>query len=192
MGLIGSVLGGLFGGSRNVLKETAEVFVENAEGKGVREASLSHAALAQFAAEFALPRQSWFDRLMDALNRVPRPLLAFGTVGLFVSAMVDPIWFSSRMQGLALVPEPLWWLLGAIVSFYFGSRIQVKGQEFQRSLSESLLTATQVASNIKMLNDLQARLDPPAATGNDAQGTLAVTAPDLNAALEAWRRGNAR
>ena len=24
--------------------------------------------------------------------------------------------------GLALVPEPLWWLLGAIVSFYFGAR----------------------------------------------------------------------
>lgn len=26
------------------------------------------------------------------------------------------------MDGLALVPEPLWWLMGAIVSFYFGSR----------------------------------------------------------------------
>ena len=25
-------------------------------------------------------------------------------------------------RGLALVPEPLWWLLGAIVSFYFGAR----------------------------------------------------------------------
>ena len=26
------------------------------------------------------------------------------------------------MQNLNLVPEPLWWLLGAIISFYFGAR----------------------------------------------------------------------
>jgi hypothetical protein len=26
------------------------------------------------------------------------------------------------MVGLAEVPEPLWWLLGAIVGFYFGAR----------------------------------------------------------------------
>jgi hypothetical protein len=37
------------------VKETAEVFRENAEGRAVREARLSEAALAQFAAEFACP-----------------------------------------------------------------------------------------------------------------------------------------
>ncbi|MFZ8959068.1 MAG: 3TM-type holin [Paracoccaceae bacterium] len=26
------------------------------------------------------------------------------------------------MTGLATIPEPLWWLLGAVVSFYFGAR----------------------------------------------------------------------
>jgi hypothetical protein len=26
------------------------------------------------------------------------------------------------MAGLAGVPEPLWWLLGAVVGFYFGAR----------------------------------------------------------------------
>ena len=30
--------------------------------------------------------------------------------------------FTTRMQGLNYVPDPLWWLLGAIVSFYFGAR----------------------------------------------------------------------
>lgn len=63
---------------------------------------------------------------MDGLNRLPRPALALGTLGLFVSAMVAPLWFAERMQGIALVPEPLWWLLGVIVSFYFGARHQVK------------------------------------------------------------------
>lgn len=48
--------------------------------------------------------------------------MALGTVGLFVFAMANPVDFATRMQGLDYVPDPLWWLLGAIVSFYFGAR----------------------------------------------------------------------
>ena len=59
------------------------------------------------------------------------PTMAFGVLGLFVAAMLDPIWFADRMAGLSLVPEPLWWLLGAIVSFYFGARHQSKSFEIR-------------------------------------------------------------
>lgn len=65
---------------------------------------------------------SRYDRIIDGLNRLPRPLLALGTLGLFVHAMMDPEAFARRMTGLAAVPEPLWWLLGAVVSFHFGAR----------------------------------------------------------------------
>ena len=57
--------------------------------------------------------------------------MAFGVLGLFIAAMVDPIWFADRMAGLSLVPEPLWWLMGAIVSFYFGARHQSKSFEIR-------------------------------------------------------------
>lgn len=137
MGLIERIFTLVFGGG-NVLRETAEVFVENAEARAVRDAGLAEASLAQIAAEFAVPRRGWFDRAMDGINRLPRPALALGTLGLFVAAMVDPVWFAARMEGIALVPQPLWWLLGAIVSFYFGARHQMKGQEFQRSLMTTL------------------------------------------------------
>ena len=80
------------------------------------------AALEQLSAEFALERRSFFDRFVDGLNRLPRPMLALGTLGLFVYAMAEPVGFSVRMEGLSYVPEPLWWLLGAIVGFYFGAR----------------------------------------------------------------------
>ena len=156
MGLIEGILALLFGGGRNVVRETAEVFLENREAAGEREATYRSAALEQFAQEFVLPRQGLFDRFMDALNRVPRPMLALGTLGLFVSAMVDPIWFAARMQGIALVPEPLWWLMGAIVSFYFGARHQAKGQEFQRSLAETMARAGQVTRNLAALEALEA------------------------------------
>ncbi len=193
MGLIDGLLGTLFGGSTNVVKETAEVFRENAEGRAQREADLAQAALVQFAAEFATRDRGWFDRLMDAINRLPRPALAIGTLVLFLSAMYDPLWFSERMQGIALVPDPLWWLLGAIVSFYFGSRHQTKNQDFQRSLATSVLRATQVADNIRLLRAIEAGTQHPASTELDAEVTLEVTTQsDDNAALEDWRRQDAR
>ena len=105
-------------------------------------------------------------------NRLPRPLMALGCLGLVISAMVDPIWFAARMQGIALVPEPLWWLLGVIVSFYFGARHQAKGQEFQRSIAASMAQVPAVVENLKLLQTLEVR--------------------DANPALEDWRRTKAQ
>lgn len=100
----------------------AEVFHPNAtEGQKLAHAA-QQAALDQLGDEFALPRKGLFDRFVDGLNRLPRPMLALGTLGLFIYAMVEPVGFARRMEGLAFVPDPLWWLLGAIVGFYFGAR----------------------------------------------------------------------
>ncbi|WP_238366648.1 holin family protein [Mesobacterium pallidum] len=191
MGLIGRLLSTVFGDGRNVVAETAEVFRVNAEGQAKREAELRAAALAQFGAEFAVPRRGLFDRLMDALNRVPRPAMALGTLALFVSAMVSPLWFAERMQGIALVPEPLWWLLGAIVSFYFGARHQVKGQEFQREIATTMAAVPTMVENVEALRSL--RFDSPGAaqTTTDAALTLQTIEPSDNPALDDWRRSAA-
>ena len=183
MALIGGILDGLFGGGRNVIRDTAEVFRVNAEQADARASAYSQAALQQFAAEFAVPRVGLFDRMMDGINRLPRPMLAFGTIGLFAMAMIDPLWFAARMQGIALVPEPLWWLMGAIVSFYFGARHQAKGQAFQTSIAQTLARAPQITRDIKGLEGLRdgasAGADQPAAPDFPAQGD--------NPALAAWR-----
>jgi len=71
------------------------------------------------AAAARVPR---FDRVLDGLNRLPRPLLAFGCLALFGFAMIDPVAFAARMTALKEVPEALWWLLGGVVGFYFGAR----------------------------------------------------------------------
>jgi hypothetical protein len=207
MGLIDRVMGVLFGGAGNVVRETAEVFRENAEGRAVREAELSQAALAQFAAEFAALRPGLFDRVIDGLNRLPRPALALGTLGLFVAAMVDPVWFAARMQGVALVPEPLWWLMGAIVSFYFGARHQTKAQDFQRAMGATLARTAEVTRNLAALRALEAGAEtgageaeaPPDATlpagpgpadpGSDAEAMSGALRQGGNAALDDWRQG---
>lgn len=141
MGIVENLFTLLFGGSRNAVTETVEVFRENAEKSAARGSEAKAAALAQFSSEFGLSDRGGFDRFIDGMNRLPRPLLALGTIGLFVAAMIDPIWFASRMEGVALVPEPLWWLMGAIVSFYFGARYQVKGQEFKASVAKAATAA---------------------------------------------------
>jgi hypothetical protein len=191
MALIDTVLGAVFGGGRNVLRETAEVFRENAEEGAGRDIALRQAALAQFGAEFALARQGCYDRAVDAANRLPRPLMALGTLGLFVSAMVDPVWFASRMQGIALVPEPLWWLLGAIVSFYFGARHQAKGQQFQIRVAQSMAQVPRVVENLRALQALETGDEVPAQNaegrGRNVARGLDASEGGENPALTDWR-----
>jgi hypothetical protein len=47
------------------------------------------------------------------------------------------------------------WLMGAIVSFYFGARHQAKGQEFQSSIAETIVHNNTVTRNLQTLNALR-------------------------------------
>lgn len=180
----------LLGNNRNVIAETVEVFRENAENAGERAATVQTEVLRQFAAEFSKSRQSAFDVFIDGLNRLPRPLMALGTLALIGASMYVQIWFSGRMQGLILVPEPMWWLMGAIVSFYFGARHQAKGQEFQTSIAETMARTNTVTRNLQTLNALRF----PSKVDSDS--TLTTGLPPLqgstkiqteNAALLEWQ-----
>ncbi|TKD15582.1 methionine synthase I [Rhodobacter capsulatus] len=124
MGLIGTILGSPAATNAigTAVTSVAEVFTPNATKKMEADAAAWQAALDEHGAEFQYVRPGLFDRFVNGLNRLPRPMLALGTLGLFVYAMIDPAGFSTRMVGLNAVPEPLWWLLGAIVGFYFGAR----------------------------------------------------------------------
>ncbi len=161
MGLIRDAIG-IGRASREIgaaVSDVAGVFtLSKTRAKELEQAQLA-ATLAQFGREFA-PNKAGFDGFINAMNRVPRPAMALGTLGLFVFAMVAPADFSTRMQGLANVPEPLWWLLGAIVSFYFGAR----ELHYKRSATPDL---------------------PRSAPGKRAAHS---SAPSGNPALEEWRQ----
>lgn len=124
MGLIDRALGGAqtvetIGAAAEGL---SEVFIPNATRAMELAAEIHQATLETASAEFQYAGTGWFDRMINGLNRLPRPMLALGTLGLFIYAMAEPSGFAARMVGLQEVPEPLWWLLGAVVSFYFGAR----------------------------------------------------------------------
>jgi hypothetical protein len=124
MGLI-KLLTGAAGKVTNLgqaAQDIAEVFTPSATRQMELSAEAQMAALKQLGEEYGQPAMGGFDRFINGMNRLPRPFLAFGTLALFVYAMIDPPQFAARMVGLNAVPEPLWWLLGAIVAFYFGAR----------------------------------------------------------------------
>ena len=153
----------LFGSGKNVVTETMGAFRENSEAGAQRRAEFDQAALAQYAAEFKIARTGRFDRFMDGLNRLPRPLMVLTVFMLFAAAMIDPLWFAARMTGLALVPEPLWWFAGTVVTFYFGGRFQIKSQEFHKA---ALAVADDVPRVLGRIKEIEAmRHDTPGAAG---------------------------
>ncbi|EPX86298.1 hypothetical protein ruthe_01112 [Rubellimicrobium thermophilum DSM 16684] len=133
------------------------------------------------------PRRA-YDRLIDALNRLPRPLAAIGMLALLAAAAVAPDWFAARMETLAQMPEGLWWLIGAVLSLHFGARFQAHAQAHERDLM-----AAAVAAAAATAIPPRPEADSPgaAAPGPDAAVALSTLDPAPNAALEDWRRGAA-
>lgn len=128
----------------NAAGQVAEVFTPNQTRRMELDEEAYARALAEHGQEFEWAGDTHFDAMVNGLNRLPRPLLTLGTIGLFIYAMAEPVGFAQRMEGLALVPEPLWWLMGAIVSFYFGAR---EAHYFRRRVwPKSKVTSTITAS----------------------------------------------
>lgn len=123
---------------------------------------------ANYAAEFA-PRshRTWWDSLWDGLNRAPRPVLVGLVIAYFITSWRSPAMFARINAGLATVPEPMWWTLGAIVTFYFAARelnYKRDAKAFEQSAKAAQVLASQTA--------------PPAA----------LSAPDtVNPSIVAWR-----
>ena len=108
--MIGSLLGGpqAVAALGAAIRDVAEVITPNATRGQELAAEAQRAALDQHGAEFAYPRLGWFDTFVNGLNRLPRPMLALGTLGLFIYAMADPEWAipeTNESNNLALLVE---------------------------------------------------------------------------------------
>lgn len=123
-------------------------------------------------------RRAAYDRLVDATNRLPRPLMVMGTLALLGSALFAPTWFEGRMEALSDMPEALWWVIGAVLSLHFGARYQDRSQEFQREVAATVVRAAEPAPALP---------DAAASPGSDAGLVLSTLAAGDNPAIEEWR-----
>ncbi len=176
-------------------KELIEVFKPNAEQSAernhVESMALSQqdlASLQQFAAEFHdRAERTWWDSLIDGMNRLPRPLITLGILALFVLAPVAPVRFLEIAQAYQMMPDGFWALLSIIIAFYFGGRMQLKGQDMTVKGG-----ALAVAREILALRRTEQQFDqpPPQPSGAMPQGapaTATASAP-TNRVVEEWRR----
>jgi len=187
MGLIQSMWGVLFGDGRNVVKDTIEVLRPNAEASAQRGDALDAKTLEQLAAEFQRPSRGMFDAFVDGLNRLPRPMFVLGIFLLLVWTAVDPITMANVFTTWSLIPEPVWVIVGVIVSAYFGGRHQVKQLDFAKALAETAARTPQVIARLGQLEAL--RHDTPGIAEADP-AELEIDAE--NRALAEWRSASGK
>lgn len=184
--LLTSLLG--VGRGTNVVKETVEVFRENAEAASERASDLDAATLKQMAEEFAgTGDKGWFAQFTDGLNRLPRPLMVLGCFGILIYTPFNPVHMAEVFTAWSLIPAGMWAIIGTIVAFYFGGRAQIKEINFQKEMAATAALAPKIIANMKAIREL--RFDSPgvADAGTDSEVRLEVTAPTDNPALDDWR-----
>lgn len=95
------------------------------------------------ARKMVLPtHESWFDILVDALNRLPRPVITFWVIGGLTG-----LWQLQPLQGVDPVTMNIVW---TVVTFWFGSRVVFKDIPTAiytyHKVKEAIATAKQVST----------------------------------------------
>ncbi len=178
MGL-GTILGAIFGAGsgRNAIVETVGAFRPNAEAQAQREADHRSAALGQYAAEFhTRENRTWLDALADGLNRLVRPVVTIGLLAPIPMTVMDPAGMARVWLAIATLPPGYWAIVGIVLPFYFGGRMQMK------ALSASKWRAAAGAAS--------------ALAGRVSDDPTHPETPDAshepNAALDEWRSDHER
>ncbi len=185
-----SLITGLF----RPAKELIEVFKPNAEQAAERDhvetMALSRqdlASLQQFAAEFHdRAGRTWWDSLVDGMNRLPRPLITLGILALFVLAPVAPVRFLEIAQAYQMMPDGFWALLSVIIAFYFGGRMQLKGQDM--AVKGGALKVARDILAIRRAEQPPVRPALPSPGAAAPASSAAAGAAGSNRVVEEWRR----
>ena len=142
-----NAIGGIFKegkGLAQVFTVDKTVAEENRHAEVLADVDHNKAVLAQFAAEFVdRKNRTWWDSLIDGLNRAVRPVITFGILAFFIIAPLSPTSFLQIAEAYSLMPTGYWALLSVIVSFYFGGRMQIKAQDMNLKKN-----AVQAATNL--------------------------------------------
>ena len=180
-------------------KDLVEVFKPNAEKEAKRRhverlnlSEQDRASLEQFAAEFRSTRTSTaWDSFIDGLNRLPRPLITLGILGLFILAPVDPIRFLEIARAYQVMPDGFWALLSVIIAFYFGGRMQLTSQKMKIT-GGTLDAAKDIVKTRKTLRELSAEGEAVVKPVVLKPGENERPASSKNRVVEEWLRRNGK
>lgn len=95
------------------------------------------AGLQAYSSEFSQRSdRTWWDSLWDGINRMPRPLIVIIIFWYFSLSYRNNINFQELNVALDTVPDRMWWIMSAVVSFYFVAREFQKGRDTKMALSD--------------------------------------------------------
>ena len=125
-----------------------------------------------YQSEFLAPeKKGWFNQLIDGYNRLMRPAMTSGIIYLFIWACVDPVEFTLTVQALQIIPDMMWYVLLAIISFWFGGRILEKAP--MKITANEIAKSKEISKKIKeertnLSNDkyIQVDIDAPKQSTN--------------------------
>jgi hypothetical protein len=122
--MFGKVASFLGGGIIKGVNDLGKTFLGSKAERDAASSREQMAVMQSHGAEFNYrENRTWWDSLIDGINRLPRPILTFGTIALFIWAVVDPVEFVVSMQALTVVPQMLWAIFLTIIGFWFGGKI---------------------------------------------------------------------
>ncbi len=125
-------------------------------------------------------KTGFFNGLVDAANRLVRPLYTYGMISLFIWCAIDPIAFTMFVQALAVVPELMWYVLLTITAFWFGGRLLEKAPKSIKGVDMKVLDAV-VKSREQMQRDLDTGVSE-----QKYQEQMNSTKPLSNASVLEW------
>ena len=183
-GKIASLFTGGLGATAQGISRAVATFTGDKVQREANAHSENMALREMVAAENAAYRFSYWDSLVDGLNRLVRPIFTYGCIGLFAMAIIDPFLFVEWMNALNLVPEPLWILMGTVVAFWFGTRT-LEGMKAPKIAPGAVRKVLNNAKKIRAMRPKDRLSDEDyAAEMGDAEEPLGLPA------IVAWNRKN--
>ena len=157
--------GGILGGVNKI----AKTFFGSKESREVA-GHHEHMAFLQGIANDMIPRsnRTWWDSLVDGINRLIRPGFTLGVGYMFWYCINDPVGFSMSVQALSLMPEQGWWIMFAVISFWFGGKFIGKDMKPPRPIDPKA-----IAEVIKAKKDYEDS-KPPKVVQPDGESIFAV------------------
>lgn len=195
IGLLKSLLGGGIGAAAQGVSRAVATFAGDKVQREDNVHDEQRAAMDQMAAEFQYRgSRTWFDSLIDGVNRLPRPVIAFGCIGLFVWCIADPAEFTVAMMALGAMPEWLAIVIGQVILLYMGGRMLNDWKMGKAASADQVRQILAMQKEVRAVSDAAAaKPDAPALAERDYAAALADTAtPMSNAAIEEWNRRRRR
>lgn len=125
MGWFAKVKGLLFGGDKGIVETVSDVAdkwvpSETTKHKMSLEDLKAGDESQASARAMQLPtHDSWFDILIDGVNRLPRPVITFWVIGILIGWVPEPV----HLIVLSPITLNIIW---TVISFWFGSRMIIK------------------------------------------------------------------